>query len=107
LIQPKARLPAPCDVSGVQPETTSMSARPLSVAWNPIRAFTALFVSAVVVGGLAVAAAFSLLAGTLILNAGGFLFQALVTGIQILAPLVLAAMILTSGLLGLRRQERA
>ncbi|TNC08030.1 hypothetical protein FF100_30340 [Methylobacterium terricola] len=83
-----------------------MSARPLSLPWNPIRAFTALFVSAVV-GGLAVAAAFSLLAGTLILNAGGFLFQALVTGTRILAPLVLAAMILTSGLLGLRRQERA
>lgn len=84
-----------------------MSNRPLSLAWNPIRAFAALFVSAVVVGGLAVAAVFALLAVTLALNAGGFLFHALVTGTKIVAPLVLAAMILTSGLLGLCRQERA
>lgn len=84
-----------------------MSTRSLSLAWNPIRAFTALFVSALVVGGLAMAAAFTLLTGTLILNAGGLLFHALVTGTQILAPLVLAAMILTSGLLGFYRQERA
>ncbi|CAO4139292.1 hypothetical protein [Methylorubrum aminovorans] len=89
-----------------------MSNRPLSLAWNPIRAFTALFLSAVVVGGLAVAAVFALLAVTLVLNAGGFLFHALVTGTKILAPLVLAplvlaAMILTSGLLGFCRQERA
>ncbi|CAO4141100.1 ABC transporter permease [Methylorubrum thiocyanatum] len=84
-----------------------MSNRPLSLAWNPIRAFTALFVSAVVVGGLAVAAVFALLAVTLVLNAGGFLFLALVTGTKILAPLVLSAMILTSGLLGFCRQERA
>lgn len=84
-----------------------MSARSLSLAWSPIRAFAALFVSAVVVGGLTVAAAFALFAVTLVLNAGGFLFYALVTGIKILAPLILAAMILTSGLLGFCRQERA
>lgn len=84
-----------------------MSARSLSLVWSPIRAFAALFVSAVVVGGFAVTAALALLAGTLILNAGGFLFHALVTGIKILAPLVLTAMILTSGLLGFCRQEWA
>lgn len=84
-----------------------MSARPLAFVWNPIRAFAALFVSAVVVGGLTVAAAFALLAVTLVLNAGGFVFHALVTGTKILAPPVLAAMILTSGLLGFCRQERA
>lgn len=84
-----------------------MSNRPLSLAWNPIRAFAALFVSTVVFGGLVLAAAFALIAATVILNAGGFLFHALITGTKILAPLVLAAMILTSGLLGLCRQERA
>ncbi|KMO41600.1 hypothetical protein VQ02_05350 [Methylobacterium variabile] len=79
---------------------------PLSLAWNPIWAFATLFVSAVAVGGLAVAAAFALLAVTLVLNAGGFLFYALVTGTKILAPLVLAAMILPSGLLGFCRSQR-
>ena len=54
----------------------------------------------------AVAAAFALLAVTLVLNAGGFLFYALVTGTKILAPLVLAAMILPSGLLGFCRSQR-
>jgi 5-aminolevulinate synthase len=105
LIYPKARLPGPWKVSGVQPESTSMGA-PLSLAWNPIWAFATLFVSAVAVGGLAVAAAFALLAVTLVLNAGGFLFYALVTGTKILAPLVLAAMILPSGLLGFCRSQR-
>jgi MprA protease rhombosortase-interaction domain-containing protein len=84
-----------------------MSARPLTLAWSPIRAFAALFVSAVAVGGLAVAAAFVLLAVTLVLNAGGLIFHALVAGIKILAPTVLAAMILTSGLLGFCRRGRA
>lgn len=81
-----------------------MSARPLSLAWNSIRALTALFVSAILVGGLAVAGAVALLAVTLVLNAGGFVFHALVTGAKILAPLVVAAMILTSGLLGVWRR---
>lgn len=84
-----------------------MSARPLALAWSPIRAFAALFVSAVAVGGLALAAAFALLAVTLIHNAGSLVFHALVATIKVLALLVPATMILTSGLLGFCRQERA
>ena len=51
--------------------------------------------------------AFALLAVTLILNAGGLVFHALVAGAKILAPLVVAAMILTSGLLGFCRRVQA
>ncbi|MEL6061435.1 MULTISPECIES: hypothetical protein [unclassified Methylobacterium] len=83
-----------------------MSTRPLDLVWTPIRAFGTLFVSMVVVGGVALAAAFALLAVTLVHNAGGFVLHALVTVTKILATLVLATMILTSGLLGFFRQRR-
>ena len=81
-----------------------MSARPLALLWSPLRAFTVLFVSAILLGGLAVAGVCALLVVTLVLNAGGFVFHTLVTGAKILAPLVVAAMILTSGLLGVWRR---
>jgi hypothetical protein len=84
-----------------------MSARPLALLWSPLRAFTVLFVSAILLGGLAGAGVCALLVVTLVLNAGGFAFHALVTGTKILAPPVLTAMILTRGLLGFCRQLRA
>jgi hypothetical protein len=84
-----------------------MSAHPLALIWSPARTFAALSVSAIVLGGAAVAAVFALLAATLVLNVGGLVFHALVAGIKVLAPLALAAIILTNGLLWFVRQDRA
>ena len=84
-----------------------MSTRQLSVVWSPIRAFAALFFSAIILGGLGLASVFALLAGTLIFNASGLMFQLLIAGTKILAPLFLAILILTSGLLGFCRSARA
>lgn len=84
-----------------------MNARPSSMAWNPIRAFAALFVAATVLGGTALVAAFALVFATLVLNTGGLIFQALVAGIKVLGPVVVAIVILTSGLLGFCRSAQA
>ena len=80
-----------------------MNVRTLSVAWSVIRTIAMLFVSAVVLGGLAIAAALTLLAATFVLNVGGMIVHALVAGFKVLGPLVRAALILAGGLLGLRR----
>lgn len=83
-----------------------MSTRPLAAAWSPTRAFAALFVSGFVLGGGALAAAFALLAVTLVFNAGGLLFQLLIVGIKVLVPLFLAVFILSTGLIGFFRFAR-
>lgn len=78
-----------------------------SPIWTPIRAFAALFISAVVLGAAVLTAAFALLVATLVFNAGGVIVQVLTASLKILGPAIIAIVILTSVLLGFGRSVRA
>lgn len=78
-----------------------------SPMWTPVRAFTALFISAVVLGAAVLTAAFALLVATLVFNAGGVIVQVLFASLKILGPAIIAIVILTSALLGSGRSVRA
>ena len=84
-----------------------MRERMSSLVWSPVRGFVALFIAAIVLGAAAVAATSALLVATLFFNAGGLIFQTLVAGIKILGPVIVAIVIVTSGVLGFCRSANA
>jgi hypothetical protein len=83
-----------------------MGERMSSLVWSPIRGFVALFIAAIVLAA-AVADTFALLVATLFLNAGVLIFQTLGPGIKVLGPVIVAIVILTSGVLGFCRLANA
>ncbi len=84
-----------------------MGERSSSLVWSPVRAFAALFVSAVVLGAVILVGTCALLVATLVFHTGGLVIQALIAGIKILGPVVMALVILAGALLGLGRPARA
>ncbi|AWN37789.1 hypothetical protein [Methylobacterium radiodurans] len=84
-----------------------MSERPSSLVWSPIRAFAALFISAMTLGAAVLIAASALIIAVLISNAGGLIFQLVIASIKILGPVVMAIVILTSVLLSFGRSAQA
>ncbi len=84
-----------------------MSERPSSLVWSPIRAFAALFISAIALGAAALIAGSVLFIAVLVFNAGGLIFQVLIASIKILGPVVMAIVILTGALLGFGRSAQA
>ncbi len=84
-----------------------MSERPSSLVWSPIRAFAALFISAIALGAATLIAGLVLFIAVLVFNAGGLVFQVLIASIKILGPVVMAIVILTGALLGFSRSAQA
>lgn len=84
-----------------------MSGRPSSLVWSPIRAFAALFITAIALGAAALIAASALFISVLVFNAGGLIFQVLIASIKILGPVVMAIVILTGALLSFGRSAQA
>jgi hypothetical protein len=91
----------------LEQETEPMSERPSSLVWSPIRAFAALFISAIALGAAALIAGSVLFIAVLVFNAGGLIFQVLIASIKILGPVVMAIVILTGALLGFGRSAQA
>ena len=82
---------------------TWSSGHAATLVWSPVRAFATFAVSATLIGGVALLAATAAILWIVAFNAGALVFQALLAAVKVLGPLLVAVLIVATGLAGLCR----